>query len=333
MFRRVWCVRVFAVLGLLAAGRRGFAQMAGTIPTIEGSVVGTGLSGSGEVVAELSGQTGGFPVLRSMVGPDGAFQFNNVAPGTYSVRIVHYPTGTMVEKTVTIESSGERLDLALAATKRAPASGVSVDQLRQPLSPKAFRMLETAQADARLGDHLKAVEELRLAVNERSAAPYAHAILGTEYIRLGQVNNAVAELEQAVRLLPHDQGVQSNLGYALCLSGEKDRAELEVRRALELDGKSPQARFLMGAILLSRGAGDQPAIEHLEFARRDVPSARLVLATTYARQGQMDAARQAMAEYLGNTRSAELPRALVWLESVASLPLPPDPFRIGFGQW
>ncbi len=50
---------------------------------------------------------------------------------------------------------------------------------------------------------------------EPSAVPYAHGMLGQEYLKLRQIPATVAELKQAVALLPQNVATRSNLAYAL----------------------------------------------------------------------------------------------------------------------
>src|ERR1700683_5117945 len=100
-----------------------------------------------------------------------------------------------------------------------PAGTVSVEQLQHPLSRKGVRLLRQAQNFAAMGDHGKAIAELQLALKERSAIPYAHSLLGSEYLRINQAPAAIEALEQAIKLLPRNAANHSNLGYALFLLG------------------------------------------------------------------------------------------------------------------
>jgi Flp pilus assembly protein TadD len=132
--------------------------------------------------------------------------------------------------------------------QQAVPATVSAEQLRHPVSRKGARLLLQARSYSHAGDHAKAIEELRLALKEPSAVPYAHSILGAEYLLTKRFAAAVEELEEAVRLLPHEVANHSNLGLALCLAGEKDRGQQEVRLALSLDPRNPQTRFALGIV-------------------------------------------------------------------------------------
>jgi Flp pilus assembly protein TadD len=134
------------------------------------------------------------------------------------------------------------------------ASTVSADQLQHPLSSRGAKMIRKAQEFMRVDDHVNAIAELKHALTESSAVPYAHSLLGTEYLKTGQIMAARTELEQAVEVLSHDPALHSNLGYALFLTGNSDRGEQEVRKALELDRNNTPAQKLLGYILRSRPA-------------------------------------------------------------------------------
>lgn len=137
----------------------------------------------------------------------------------------------------------------------APAGTVSVEQLQHPLSRKGASLIRRAQNFAATGDHDKAIAELRLALKERSAIPYAHSLLGSEYLKINQVPEAIEALEQAVKLMPRSAVNHSNLGYALFLLGDIERAAREVRQALELDRNNEKTRHVLSLIVHAGGNG------------------------------------------------------------------------------
>jgi tetratricopeptide (TPR) repeat protein len=136
-----------------------------------------------------------------------------------------------------------------------PAGTVSVEQLLHPISRKGEKLLKQAQNLAALGDHGKAIEELKLALKERSAIPYAHSLLGSEYLRVNQIPAAIEALQHAIELLPRTAINHANLGYALFLMGSDERAEAEVRRALELDRNNAKTRQVLSLITHAAGNG------------------------------------------------------------------------------
>jgi tetratricopeptide (TPR) repeat protein len=193
---------------------------------------------------------------------------------------------------------------------------VSAEELRHPVSKKGQKLLEKAQRFAQAGNHSKAIEELNLAVQEPSAAPYAHGILGTEYLKLFQVTEAIQHLEEAIALMPKFAAHHSNLGYALCLLGQTEQGLKEIETALSLDWSLSRARFLEGAILLDQAARDKDAWDSLESAQREVPSAHLALAIYYVRHGQGGAADQQLRDYVELGLGGSLALARKWLNRV-----------------
>jgi Flp pilus assembly protein TadD len=88
--------------------------------------------------------------------------------------------------------------------------------LRHPLSSKARRLLDKAMHLADVGDHAAAIEGLQEALAiYPSDAPYAHNLLGLEYIETSRFTNAKNSFEEAVRLMPHESVNHSNFGLSL----------------------------------------------------------------------------------------------------------------------
>jgi tetratricopeptide (TPR) repeat protein len=162
---------------------------------------------------------------------------------------------------------------------------VSVEELRRPLRGKALHAILSAQKHLKSGQREKGVAELREAMGDPGAMPFALGMLGAEHLKTGQLDVALDELEQAVRLLPGRPELHSNLAYALYLKGETERGLKEVHRALQLDAGKPKTRLVLGMLLLQQGAHDVEALQHLQAAAEEIPGAHLVLAKHYDQAG------------------------------------------------
>ncbi|GEM_PF-1557278 len=212
-----------------------------------------------------------------------------------------------------------------------PASGpstVSVAQLQHPLSRKGRRLIQKVESYLRIGQRAKAKQELAQAIKEPSAAPYAHALLGTEYLKEGQPAAAIPELEDAARVLPI-AGIHSNLGYALCLTGQAKRGEREFEEALRLDDTSPQAHFLFGVLLLNEKSREQEARHELDLAQNRMRSAHIALAVYHLRRGETEAAQEQVRAYLGPGRDGDFARYWQWACGAAERAHP----AAAFGLW
>jgi tetratricopeptide (TPR) repeat protein len=195
----------------------------------------------------------GGQTLRTAVDGDGTFELVDVLRGTYLLKLVHGRDQSVLEQMINVQNTEERIILDLSpGPRQAPAATVSADQLRRPLSTKAAKLLRQAQSYASAGIHSRAIQELTRALREPSAIPYAHAMLGVEYLKTAQAAAAIEHLEPASQMLPNDASIHSNFAYALCLTGDLDRAEHEVRRALELDSANKSARLVLSYIVRAR---------------------------------------------------------------------------------
>jgi Flp pilus assembly protein TadD len=207
-------------------------------------------------------------------------------------------------------------DGAFVLTPRPPDSpGVSADQLRHPLAGKALKMIHKVETLIAAHDYVHAREELKKAAKDQAAAPYAHSLLGQEYVRNSQFADAVTELEQAIQLLPSSVPDHANLGYALLMTGKVALAEKELRRALELQPVNPRTHLVLGLVCYTDRSRDKETAEHLEFAARELPGARLMLAKFYRLTGRMDDADREFQAYQQSAGPEVSALARQWFEN------------------
>ena len=141
------------------------------------------------------------------------------------------------------------------------------------------------------------MQELREALRDPVAMPYAISMLGIEHLRSGQLDAGLAELEQAVQLLPGRPENHSNLAYALSRKGQTERGLEEVHKALQLDGGKPKTRFVLGLLLLQQGSHEAEAVQQLEAAALETPGAHLILANHYDQTGKAPEAERERRAY------------------------------------
>jgi tetratricopeptide (TPR) repeat protein len=195
---------------------------------------------------------------------------------------------------------------------------VSAEELRHPISKNGRKILEKAEKYVRAGDHKRAIEALNLALKEPSAAPYAHGILGVQYLEVNRITEAVAEFSQAVILRPRSAMDHSNLGLALCMGGQTARGLEEIDEALTLDQRLLRARFLKAVILMDRDSNGDETWEYLQTAQREVPIAHLALALFYKRHGQGAAAQQQLQDFARLGLGVTLTQGQHWLAAASA---------------
>jgi tetratricopeptide (TPR) repeat protein len=118
-----------------------------------------------------------------------------------------------------------------------------------------------------------------------------HTGLGTLLFQQGKIDEAMDELQVAVKLKP-DATAFNNLGMALTLKGRIDEAMKCHKKAVQLDPKNAEAHYDLGNNLLAKGRFEQ-AIGEYEKALQINPryaKAHGNLAVALAQQGRLDEA-------------------------------------------
>jgi thioredoxin-like negative regulator of GroEL len=298
----------------------GVAQETRVLSSVKGMVITSEALAGNHLIVSLIESTNHNPLSRSYVGADGSFEFRDVPAGSYTVELGTSGEDPIERQSVSLRASGDQIEIRLQGRENRHLRGgtVSVGQLQHPLSAKSKKIMLAAQKASEAGDYLKAVGILRSALNDASAEPYARTNIGVAYLKAGQAALAVPELQQAVRLLPDDAVARTNFAFALLLTKHVDAAEVECRRALQLDRNSSKAHWVMGSILLNKGSHEEEAVEDLRFASREMPRAKVVLAQFYERSGQKDAAARELREFLPQASGEDRAKVERWLSNLAA---------------
>jgi tetratricopeptide (TPR) repeat protein len=121
-----------------------------------------------------------------------------------------------------------------------------------------------------LGNHERALDELRLAQASDESSAQLRVALAREYAHLGDLRRAEAQLTRVIEARPTDAAAQLLLGQVL-LDGQKlTRAKLHLERAIELAPARPEAYLVLSQVLLSQGRADQ-AIKVIDRLGRALP--------------------------------------------------------------
>jgi tetratricopeptide (TPR) repeat protein len=185
-----------------------------------------------------------------------------------------YSTIPITEREILVHSQKPLTTHQEPAAEGFSGGVVSVAQLLNPLSKSGRKLLISAESHLKAGARNEAMKELASALQDPSAAPYAHGILGSEYLKAGEFDKAIDELSVASRQIPGYQVFHANLADAFLLSHQFLDAEREARDALRLDWTSPQAHGILGMALLAQKVHIDEALEHLRMAEATLSSAR-----------------------------------------------------------
>ena len=189
------------------------------------------------------------PEQSTSTDQDGAFVFNRIRGGQYTVIVDGAPDFNDVTERASIDregSVGERI-VNLAINLRPKGTAAAFNKI-----PKAARDLYSKGMDAAAkNDSKKAVEHLSGAVAAYPEFQQALSGLGAQYLKVGQADKAAESLAAALKLNPDDIMARLNYGFALMSLKKFPEAEAELRQVLKKNDALPTAHLYLGITLMS----------------------------------------------------------------------------------
>lgn len=113
------------------------------------------------------------------------------------------------------------------------------------------------------GKTAEAIANLQEAVRLRPSYGVAHFNLATLYAKAGRFDEAARHQHEAVRLYPRFADARNNLGQILATRGEMESAARQLRQALEIDPTLGDAHFNLAVVLAKRGRSEE-ALQHFQ---------------------------------------------------------------------
>ena len=90
----------------------------------------------------------------------------------------------------------------------------------------------------------------------------AHNNLGADLLQKGQLDEAISEIRKAVEINPNSAKAHSDLGVALCQKGQMDEAIVQCEKALEINPNYVEAHYNLGNALLQKGRVDEATAQY-----------------------------------------------------------------------
>lgn len=149
----------------------------------------------------------------------------------------------------------------------------------------------------RRGDHARAVEQFRKAIEWKQDDTAPHALLGVSLLALGKTQEAVQQLEKAVDLDPQNPDVRLQLAVACERTGDAPKVVEQLRALRRLDPKEPEHAYRLGKAYV-----DLAAWSTRKMMEADPQSQRVfqMLGENYLMQGNLALAERNL------SRAAEL---------------------------
>ena len=144
----------------------------------------------------------------------------------------------------------------------------------------------------RKGQLDEAIGQFQEAIRLKHDYAHAHYNLGNALAKKGQLDEAIRQFQEAIRLQPDTALAHYTLGNALREKGRIDEAISQYQQAIRLQPDYADAHYHLGNALHEKGQLDE-AIRHYQAAIRLQPDDALAhynLGITLARKGQLDEA-------------------------------------------
>lgn len=210
------------------------------------------------------------PELTAVTDRDGNFRFTTLRPDQYTVIVEGGDEFERASESVSVGNSGStpaqgnpfQLAIPLAyqvqiylkpkhaneATGQPAISNAALADVPMPVR----ELFQQALENARIGDHLKAIEQLQAVISQAPKFALAYNELAVQYLKTGQAVQALETLKAALGISPEDFTLRLNYGVALLNQKKFEAAETELRLATQRSNlDSPAAHYYLGLALLN----------------------------------------------------------------------------------
>ena len=257
-------------------------------------------------------------VARTVVSPDGSFDFSSIPSGQYDLRVLDLAGNVVTEQEVSVRDGFADVQIRLPERKtESPASGtVSLAQLGHKVPSKARKEALLAQKAWKKGELQTCADHLKRATAIDPDYLDAWNSLALVYVRLNQPEKVIPAFGEVLRIDPHAALAYSLIGAAQATMGHFAEAEVAARRSLEIDSTSERSRYVLGLSLAQQNKNDAEALKYLRQSYDAFPMARMVAAQVLARRGNIVEARSQLEMYLPLAPPSQGDQVKRWLASL-----------------
>lgn len=200
------------------------------------------------------------------------------------------------------------LQAQLALKKQDLKGAREAAQLLLRATPNSSQALELAGTiEAQSNSPVQAESMLSKALASSPDLKLARRMLVMTYLRLGQVDKAIATLPANLDEIDNDPALLSVAGQAYMIHGDQERAQRYFAKASALDPKDPLKRTSLAVSKLAAGQTDAGFSDLQDIAASDSGVvADMAMINVLARQGKLDEALKAIGQ-MEKKRPAEDP--------------------------
>ena len=249
---------------------------------------------------------------------NGSFSFRSLLPGSYTIVIDGGDDYETVRETVFIDGEATRPRSGVAMPSAARAYQVQIHLQVKRFNPAkakagvinaalarvpepARKAYEKSLELSRIGEHQRAIEQLKQAIAYHPAFPLALNELGVQYLKLGQVDPAIDALRSGVKIDPGTFTLRLNYGIALLQKKSFAEAKVQLQEALKLNPNSPTAHLYIGITCINDGRypdAEEKFLKAISIDGQNMGLAHYYLGGLYWRKGEYKLAADHLEKYL-----------------------------------
>jgi tetratricopeptide (TPR) repeat protein len=249
------------------------------------------------------------PAERAIVRNNGEFTAH-VPSGNYVLTVI-VGGATVKTEVVAIRESFGTISIHIPSQKKErPGTGiVSVARINHKVPKQAEKEYKAADKKYKAGDLDASLEHLKRATEIDPEYIEAWNNLGCRYLTKRQPADALAALQRAAAIDKQAPFIHTNMSIAHFALGNIADAEAAARTALTIDATDKKARYILGLSLVAQQEYSDETVKLLRQVEEDFPTARLALAETFARRGNVEQAKSILQNHLGSADENTRPQA------------------------
>lgn len=324
----------FYVLLSIAPAAVGLAQGPGDRPLRSEQIPGMGSDDrSGSVYGQVSSENvivGALTVELSIPNRQGvtktsveggSFEFRGLTPGQYELQLSGAAGQIVHEESILVTGGRQYLTIDIPAKTnvgKSDGATVSIRQLQHKVPSEAQKEFGKGKTASNKGDPALALGHFRKATEIDPEFSQAFNSAGVSHMGLGHFEQAADQFQKAVDLVPDYPAALANLSVALCRLEHYREAADVARRALKMNPDLMKIRYVLGFSLVSVGGNQAEALDNLQRAATEMPSARLLAAKILVETDRRADAAKQLEDYLHSSAADSPDRQKIeaWLEQL-----------------
>jgi tetratricopeptide (TPR) repeat protein len=251
----------------------------------------------------------------------GSFDLRGLTPGQYELQLSGAAGQIVYEESVLVTGGRQYLTISIPAKTnfgKSDGATVSIRQLQHKVPPEAQKEFAKGKTASNKGKHAVALDHFGKAIQIDPEFSEAFNSAGVSEMELGHSKQAADQFQKAIDLVPDYPVALANLSVALCRLEDYREAAGVARRALTLDPGLLKVRYVLGLSLASVGGNQAEALDNLQRAATEIPTARLLAAKILVETDRRGDAAKELEDYLHSSApdGADRHKVEAWLEQL-----------------